>query len=103
MAGMAADQGQSEAPFLSVGMPVYNEAGQIERSLADLFPALEALARPFEVVLVDDGSRDETPQIVDRLATRDARIRALHHPRNLGIGAGIATAIDQSRGEFFIL
>jgi glycosyltransferase involved in cell wall biosynthesis len=84
-------------------MPVYDEAEQLEPSIDRLLPALEALGRPFEVVLVDDGSRDATPAIVDRLAARDARVRAVHHATNRGVAAGIATAIREARGAFFIL
>lgn len=90
-------------PLLSVGMPVYNEAAQLERSLDQLVPALERLEVPFEIVLVDDGSRDDTPLLVEAVAARDARVRAVHHGTNRGIGAGIATAICSARGDFFIL
>ena len=84
-------------------MPAYNEAGQLQRSVATLISALERLGPTFEIVLVDDGSLDATGEIVDSISRQDERVRAVHHSSNLGVGASIATAIGHSRGQFFIL
>jgi glycosyltransferase involved in cell wall biosynthesis len=84
-------------------MPAYNEAGQLASAVSQVVAAAERLGITFEIVLVDDGSRDATPRLVDTLARHDARIRAVHHKTNRGIGAGIATAIQAARGSYFIL
>jgi glycosyltransferase involved in cell wall biosynthesis len=60
---------------------------------------LPALAETFEVVIVNDGSRDATPQIADELAVADPRVRAVHHPRNLGYGAALRTGFGAARHD----
>ncbi|HZY58253.1 MAG TPA: glycosyltransferase [Candidatus Binataceae bacterium] len=94
----------AQTRLLSILVPVYNEeeyvAASIERALnAPLPEGLES-----EVVAVDDGSRDTSPQILDDLAARfPGRIRVFHHKANAGKGAAIRTAIEQAKGEFAII
>jgi glycosyltransferase involved in cell wall biosynthesis len=90
--------------LLSILVPVYNEeefvAAAIQRALdAPLPDGLES-----EVIAVDDGSRDSTPQILDELAAQyPDRIHVFHHKVNSGKGAAIRTAIDHASGEFAII
>ena len=90
--------------LLSILVPVYNEeefvAASIQRALdAPLPEGLES-----EVVAVDDGSRDSSPQILDELAAQyPGRVRVFHHKVNSGKGAAIRTAIEQAAGEFAII
>ncbi|MGH7731686.1 MAG: glycosyltransferase family 2 protein [Candidatus Eiseniibacteriota bacterium] len=85
-------------PLLSVLVPVYNERATLEALL------LRVLAVPVdkEVVVVDDGSRDGTREVLAELATR-LPIRALVHERNRGKGAAIRTALAEARGEVVII
>lgn len=83
-------------------MPAFNEAAELPRTLGRLIPALERLDVPFEIVIVDDGSRDTTGELADAAASRDARVRVFHHATNLGIGAALAAAIEHSQGQFFL-
>ena len=90
--------------LLSIIVPAYNEdefiAAAILRALAAPLPeGLES-----EIVAVDDGSTDETPQILDELAeAHPGRIRVFHHKANAGKGAAIRTALEHARGEFGII
>ena len=90
--------------LLSILVPVYNEeefvATSIQRALnAPLPDGLES-----EVVAVDDGSSDSTPEILDELAAQyPGRVRVIHHKVNTGKGAAIRTAIDEAAGEFAII
>jgi glycosyltransferase involved in cell wall biosynthesis len=90
--------------LLSILVPVYNEeefvAASIRRALdAPLPEGLES-----EVVAVDDGSRDSSPQILDELAAQyPGRVRVFHHKVNSGKGAAIRTAIEHAAGEFAII
>ena len=61
---------------LSVVLPAHNEEANIEFVVRRCLEVLPRLVRDFEIVIVDDGSRDATPQIVDRLAAEDARVVA---------------------------
>jgi glycosyltransferase involved in cell wall biosynthesis len=90
--------------LLSILVPVYNEeefvAASIQRALAAPLPeGLES-----EVVAVDDGSHDSSPQILNDLATQfPGRVRVFHHQQNSGKGSAIRTAIEQANGEFAII
>jgi glycosyltransferase involved in cell wall biosynthesis len=86
------------APLLSVLMPVYNE----ERTLRQVVEAVQAVDIDKEIVLVDDGSRDGSPAIIDALAN-GSRIRAYHHPQNRGKGAAVRTAVSQARGQLVLI
>jgi glycosyltransferase involved in cell wall biosynthesis len=81
---------------ISVVLPAYNEEAVIARTVARCVEVLMLIAPDFEVIVVDDGSRDRTGMIADELAAADARVRVLHNRPNRGYGgalmAGFAAA-----------
>ena len=79
------------APVLSVVVPMYNEAGGAEILVREIAKALELL--PFEVIIVDDGSSDNTAQILDRLRADIGQLRILVHKENAGQSRAIRTGI----------
>ena len=92
----------SESPGLSIVLPVYNEALVLERTLAALVPFLESLGRSFEVVCVDDGSRDRSLEILKAASAADARIRVETLPGNRGKGAAVRQGVLAARGAFVL-
>src|SRR5687768_18603025 len=78
-------------PLLSVLIPVYNEARTLRTIIRRVLASPVGL--PMELVCVDDGSRDGSPEILDALAAADPRIRVFRQPRNMGKGAAIIRAI----------
>jgi glycosyltransferase involved in cell wall biosynthesis len=78
-------------PELSYFFPAHNEEANLEGLVAEALEALPALAERFEIVIVDDGSRDATPAMADALAAAHPEVRAVHHPTNLGYGAALRT------------
>ena len=86
------------SPLLSVLMPVYNE----ERTLRRVVEAVQAVAIDKEIILVDDGSHDGSPAIIDALADGD-RVRAYHHAHNMGKGAAVRTAVTHARGQIVLI
>jgi glycosyltransferase involved in cell wall biosynthesis len=84
---------------LSVLVPAYNEAATIARVLG----ALQALSYELEIVVVDDGSEDDTAATVRALADGDPRITLLAHARNRGKGAAVRTALQRSKGTAIII
>jgi glycosyltransferase involved in cell wall biosynthesis len=84
---------------LTVLMPAYNEAQNLLPNASLLMDKLSELGVAFELLIVDDGSVDETPGMADSLAARDRRVRVLHHPRNLGIGRALLTGFHAAQGE----
>jgi glycosyltransferase involved in cell wall biosynthesis len=88
---------------LSILIPVYNERGVVERSLAQVLnaPLPENMER--ELIVVDDKSTDGTGDILKRLAASEPRIRLMRHEVNQGKGAAVRTAIEHATGEFCII
>ncbi len=88
------------SPELSVVLPAYNEEGNIERAVRDAAAACQRLVREFEVVVVDDGSRDRTPVILAGLERElERRLRVVRHATNLGYGAALRDGFAAARGE----
>ena len=89
------------SPLLSVLIPVYNES----RTLRTIIKRVLAspIDLPMELVCVDDGSRDGSPEILDALAAADPRIRVFRQPRNMGKGAAIIAAIGHMRGDIGLI
>ena len=87
-------------PALSIVLPAYNEEGNIERVVRDAAAAAAELAPPCEIVVVDDGSRDRTAEILTRLsAEMGARLRIVRHPVNHGYGAALRDGFRATTGE----
>ena len=89
------------APRLSIVIPVYNEARILASAVAELSQALDERHLSWEMVLAENGSRDETPEILARLTEKDARIRSLHVARP-NYGAALKEGILAARGELVV-
>jgi glycosyltransferase involved in cell wall biosynthesis len=88
---------------LSAVIPVCDEADNIGPMLAELTRAMESRSVDFEVVVVNDGSRDATAEIVASIAQRDTRIRLVRHPCNEGYGAALRTGLASTRNDLIFL
>ena len=88
--------------YLTVLMPAYNEARNLLPNTALLMDKLCELGVDYELLIVDDGSTDETPALANDLAARDPRVHVVHHPRNLGIGRALWTGFRAAQGDFTI-
>jgi glycosyltransferase involved in cell wall biosynthesis len=87
-------------PALSIVLPAYNEEGNIERVVRDAAAAAAELAPPYEIVVVDDGSRDRTAAILASLsAEMDGRLRVVRHPVNEGYGAALRDGFRATTGD----
>ncbi|HTO91267.1 MAG TPA: glycosyltransferase family 2 protein [Candidatus Sulfotelmatobacter sp.] len=88
----------SDALELSVVVPALNEADSLPELCRELSAALDATGRSWEIVLVDDGSRDGTEAAIATLAAGDSRIRGVSLRRNFGKSAALATGFRVARG-----
>jgi Glycosyl transferase family 2 len=85
---------------ISLCMPCYNEGEVVEEVLRGALAVLPEFVDEFEILVVDDGSTDDTVAIVERLAADDDRIRLVRHETNRGYGAAFATALRAAHGEW---
>jgi glycosyltransferase involved in cell wall biosynthesis len=92
-----------EEEGISAILPAFNEEGALAGTVAALRTVLRGLGRPFEIIVVDDGSRDGTGDLADRLAREDAALRVVHHPRNLGYGAALKSGFAAARLDWLFL
>jgi glycosyltransferase involved in cell wall biosynthesis len=85
---------------LSYFFPAHNEEANLEGLVAEALETLPGLADAFEIVIVNDGSRDATGRIADDLtAAHPGIVRAVHHPTNLGYGAALLSGFQAARHE----
>lgn len=82
---------------VSVFLPAFNEAGNLEGAVRDIVAAGAAELDDYEILIVDDGSTDGTGELADRLARELPRVRVLHQPLNLGLPAGFRRALAEAR------
>jgi glycosyltransferase involved in cell wall biosynthesis len=87
---------------LSVIIPVYNEAGTVLSLAAELTAVLEESGREFEVIWIDDGSADETPQLLVRVSEWDSRHRAYRLPRNTHKSGALQAGFDLAGGAVVV-
>ena len=86
---------------LSFFFPAHNEEANLEGLVAEALETLPALAETFEIIAVDDGSKDRTPAIADELAaTHPDVVLVVHHPTNYGYGAALRSGFAAARYEF---
>ncbi|ATQ68216.1 glycosyltransferase [Methylosinus trichosporium OB3b] len=97
------DIAENSPPEISVAVPVFNEAQNLGPLAARLTAALEACARSFEIVFVDDGSSDATFETLRALNAVDPRIKAVSFSRNFGKEIAIAAGLDHARDAAVVL
>jgi glycosyltransferase involved in cell wall biosynthesis len=86
-------------PWISAVVPAYNEAESIPELHRELSQSLERMGRPWEIVYIDDGSRDGSDQVIGALAAADPRVRGVSLRRNFGKSAALAIGFRLARGE----
>ncbi|MDQ2943774.1 MAG: glycosyltransferase family 2 protein [Candidatus Dormibacteraeota bacterium] len=90
------------APRLSVIVLVYNELDSIAPLQEELMGVLQGMDIPYEVLYIDDGSRDGSTERLGQLAARDRHVRVVSFRRNFGQTAAVQAGIDHSRGDILV-
>lgn len=95
----------SAKPSLTIVLPAYNEEALIGDSLERVIDYLGGIEDRYswEILAIDDGSRDRTGEIIDKYASTDDRIRALHHHTNFNLGQALRYAFSNARGDYTIV
>jgi glycosyltransferase involved in cell wall biosynthesis len=90
-------------PFFSVVLPVFNEEGVLDPLYERLTKALEKIGRDYELLFIDDGSRDGSFAKLKKLSESDPRVRVIRFSRNFGHHMAITAGMDAARGECVVL
>ena len=86
-------------PGLSVFFPAYNDSGTIASLVITALQTVRRLTPDFEVIIVNDGSADATPQIADELARTYPEVKVVHHERNRGYGGALRSGFEAATRE----
>lgn len=88
------------APHFSLVVPAFNESANITPVVREIVETIDRQpwVGPYEIVLVNDGSRDDTGAVMEALAKQHPQIRVFHHETNRGFGGALKTGFKQSRG-----
>jgi len=89
-------------PYLSIVIPVYNEEPNIQRLFERLYPVMQGIGKPFEIIFTDDGSRDRSLELLTELAAAYPEVRVVEFNGNFGQHMAIMAAFEISRGEIVI-
>ena len=84
---------------ISVFFPCYNEQDNVARTASEALSVLQELNADFEIIIVNDGSTDATGKIADEIASRDSRVKVVHHRTNLGYGAALQSGFKAATKE----
>ncbi|MBI4853938.1 MAG: glycosyltransferase family 2 protein [Acidobacteria bacterium] len=93
---------QTSRPNISIIIPVYNEEENLENLQARISEILEEIKIDYEIIYVDDGSRDNSFMLLEKLAKKDSRIKLIKFRKNHGQTAAMSAAIDVAQGEIII-
>ena len=96
-------QQASDAPgqraSISAFFPCHNEGENVERVIGNALEHLPAIADEFEILIVNDGSTDDTAARAEAIGETDSRVRVVSHPTNLGYGRALRTGFESARGD----
>ncbi len=91
-----------ETPEISIVVPVFNEAPNLERLVDEIVHAMEPMGRAFEIVTVDDGSRDNSFAVLATIREREPRLRVVGLARNFGQNPATYAGFAQARGRIVV-
>jgi glycosyltransferase involved in cell wall biosynthesis len=89
-------------PSISLVMPAHNEAENIEPTVTEAVPALAAVSDDYEIIVVDDGSKDDTAGVTRRLMETEPHLRLVQHPVNKGFGAAVLTGFTSATKDWIL-
>jgi len=86
---------------ISICVPAFNEEATLKEAVDDLLQNISPYVQKIEVIIVNDGSQDSTPEIAEQIANADSRVKIIHHDKNLGIGVCYRDALAVAQGAYF--
>jgi glycosyltransferase involved in cell wall biosynthesis len=101
-AGAIAEAPTRAPPEISVAIPIFNEELNIPILYERIRGSMDALGRSWELILVNDGSRDHSAERLDSVAATDGRVTVIHLSRNYGQTAALMAGLDHARGDIIV-
>ncbi len=92
----------SQKPYISIVIPVYNEELNIRPLFERLYPVMQGIAKPFEIIFTDDGSRDRSMEILKEIAKAHREVKVVEFNGNFGQHMAILAAFEKSAGEIVV-
>ncbi len=90
-------------PVYSIIAPIFNESGNIHELFRRLQEVLDSTGEPWEIIMVDDGSTDESPDLIRQFADQDPRVKPVIFARNFGHQIAVTAGLDYSRGDAVVI
>lgn len=87
---------------ISVFFPIFNEEGNVEATVSKAIKVLQDLKLEYEIIIVNDGSKDKTEQVAENLANKNPKIRVINHPKNLGYGEALKSGFYNARFDTIV-
>jgi dolichol-phosphate mannosyltransferase len=87
---------------LSIVIPMFNEAENVEGTLRRVEEALASFKGAYEIIAVNDGSLDNTLEILERMQSQNEKIKVVSYPKNIGRGMALRKGFEESRGEIVV-
>ncbi|MEK7616313.1 MAG: glycosyltransferase family 2 protein [Patescibacteria group bacterium] len=87
---------------ISFFCPAYHDSGNLPKLIPEVVTFLSSVTDVFEVIIVEDGSPDDTGRVADDLARQYSQVRVIHHPKNLGYGAALRSGFQAARYDFIM-
>jgi glycosyltransferase involved in cell wall biosynthesis len=96
--------GQAHKPLISLVVPAYNEAALLERNLTGLCQYMKSLEDEYrwEVILINDGSTDETGELAEAFANTRGNVHVFHHTTNFGVGQAFKLGFEHCQGDYIV-
>jgi glycosyltransferase involved in cell wall biosynthesis len=94
-----------ELPFVSLILPCYNEEAILQANLQSIIDYMNSKSQKYqwEILLINDGSKDKTGEIAELFAKHDNHIRVIHHPTNLNLGNALKTGFYNAKGDILVI
>lgn len=91
---------KDQTPFFSIIVPVYNEAENLWELYREITAAMAVKNRTFELIFIDDGSHDATPEVLQKIQTQDDRIKMITFRKNFGKSAAFTCGFHEAQGQY---
>lgn len=88
---------------LSIIVPAFNESGNIKNAVKKIHSIVPKYSKEYEIIIINDGSVDNTGKIINAIAKKDKKVRAIHNEKNMGMGYSYSRGLNEAKYEYLII